>query len=657
MGRQVCVLGIVKDFRAPIATGRTDHKCTVTLYDESTEEDNDGVNVNIFRPEKEMPHFNAGDIVMVLMVKVQKWNGSLSLLTNFNTDIHVYDGSKIPKPPKSAFAALREPRGRVKREPNAKEHEYVSWMYQQVDKGYIPDETLFQARTEQSLNVKEKFTLLKDVKDGKFADIIVQVVKEPYDLGDKMTLWVTDYTENPAFFHKTYDGVDDLVARERDGDPYGYTKKFNAKTAKSVSPDLSQQWNGPFGKKTMQVTCWEPHASFIRSNIQMSEWVRLRNVQIKFGHNSANIEGFLREDRTFMGKMLVDILDPADDAEMIDPRFKEAIRRKRDYEREKKTQLKGIVAEVTQAKKRKAPLQEAEEAADSEPDRKRGKLNSRSRRKAKRAALEKKEEKEKQDPALDVSELILCEYPNQEITPLSQILAPIFYNTRIDDEDVKIQMPFTNAKYRTHVRVVDFHPPNLEDFAVVKKKGEYDVLSDNSGDSSDDSDVEIPNKFTSGSWEWRFALKLEDATAKLKPQQRKTFWVVVNNVQAQLLTNLDAKNLRADPENLETLRETLFKLWGDLEERKRAVEEARNGKLRGRKQLPGERPPLDSSDGEGNGGGKEPTLSQTSNKPFTCCLQQYGIKVKARNAQEANAGENWKWERVFSLFGTKIRSD
>lgn len=631
------------------------------MYDESTEEDHEGIDVNVFRPEKEMPLVSAGDIVMLVMVKVQKWNGSLSLLTNFNTDIHVYDGSKIPSPPKPASDALRPPRGRIKREPSDKEHEYVSWMYQQVDKGHVPDQTVFLAKTEQSLNVKEKFTLLKDIKDGKFADIIVQVVREPYDLGDKMTLWVTDYTENPAFFHRTYDNVDELIASERDGDPYGYTKKFTAKTARSEPESSTQRWNGPFGKKTMQVTCWEPHASYIRSNVQMTEWVRLRNVQIGFGRNNTNIEGFLRSDRDqrFMEKMLVDILDPTDDAETIDPRFKEAIRRKRDYEREKKAQLKGIAAEVMKPKKRKASSQEdPEEAADSEPDKGREKNNSKSRRKAKRAAIKEKMEKEKQTAMLDVSDLVRCEHSTQEITPFSQILEPIFYNTTINGEEVKIQMPFTNAKYRTHVRVVDYHPPNLEDFAVLKKGGEYDALSDNDGsDFSDNSDCETPDRFTSGSWEWRFALKLEDASAKLKPQQRKMFWVVVNNTEAQMLTNLDADNLRAETENLDALRETMFRLWGDLEERKRAVEEASRNKPRGRNQLPVDRPPLNSSDEEDNGGVKEPTLTQVSNKPFTCCLQQYGVKVKAKNPQEANAGEGRKWERVFALFGTKIGGD
>ena len=48
----------------------------------------------------------------------------------------------------------------------------------------------------QSVNVKNKFSLLKSLEPNRFSDIIVQVVKEPYDEGDRMTLWVTDYTEN-----------------------------------------------------------------------------------------------------------------------------------------------------------------------------------------------------------------------------------------------------------------------------------------------------------------------------------------------------------------------------------------------------------------------------------------------------------------------------
>jgi len=71
-------------------------------------------------------------------------------------------------------------------------------------------------------------------------------------------------------------------------------------------------------------------------------------------------------------------------------------------------------------------------------------------------------------------------------------------------------------------------------------------------------------------------------------------------------------------------------------------------------------PPLDSSDAEdgrprpgakGKGKGNEAAVS---NKPFTCCLKQYGVSVREDDPAKANAGDGRRWERVFGLFGTKI---
>jgi hypothetical protein len=43
-----------------------------------------------------------------------------------------------------------------------------------------------------------------------------------------------------------------------------------------------------------------------------------------------------------------------------------------------------------------------------------------------------------------------------------------------------------------------------------------------------------------------------------------------------------------------------------------------------------------------------------SNKGFTCCIKQYGIKVPEESAVRANAGPGLRWKRMFGMFGTKI---
>lgn len=218
---------------------------------------------------------------------------------------------------------------------------------------------------------------------------------------------------------------------------------------------------------------------------------------------------------------------------------------------------------------------------------------------------------------------------------------------------------------------MDFHPSSLEDFAVSRRRTDNDCLSDNSADDIDpDSDEDDGTRHSGRNrvWEWRFALKLEEvlppaaALAARRDRNPATAWVHVGNPQAQLLTDVDARDLRAPggEEHLGRLREQMFKLWGDLEERKVDLE-ARRRERRGRI-LRGLPPP---SSGAGGGeveadeeeAGHGPGLGQVSNKPFACCIQQYGVKVEAEEGEEDNAGEGKRWQRVFGLFGTKIASD
>lgn len=366
-----------------------DYKCTLTLCDISTEVENDGIDFNIFLKEAEMPRVEAGDVVIASMVKYQIYGGTPSLLSQFRTDIHVYEAQRLPscRPSGSAWGALKKASRKSNREPDTKENEYVLWLFDRIDKSIIPDQQEFSVRAEQSVNIREKFSLLADVKDHKFADLIVQVVREPFDLGDKICVWVSDYTEHASFFNRTRDGAvwtDD--SPYRDGDPYGYTSKFSKQPALSAE-DASSPWIGPYGKKSIQLTCWEPHADFIRQNVRAGDWVRVRNVQVGYGRNSVNIEGFLREDRAFPNRLCVDLLDTHADREAIDPRLLDALRRKRDYERDEKHSQK-----TGQKRKAEEPVK---------------KENGKSRRQKKREGKLKaaEEQKAKQEATLNLNDL------------------------------------------------------------------------------------------------------------------------------------------------------------------------------------------------------------------------------------------------------------
>ncbi|GJC93837.1 telomere-binding alpha subunit central domain-containing protein [Colletotrichum higginsianum] len=525
------------------------------------------------------------------------------------------------------------------RKPSLKDEQYISWFFHNVDKTYIPDIEQFNIQATRSLNVKDKLCELKDVKDSTFHDIIAQVVQEPYDYNDKIRLYVSDYTENSGFFNYRRDGQVDN--NSRDGDPYGYT------SGKAGTP----KWIGPFGKRTLQITCWEPHATVIRQRVKNGSWVHLLNIQFKFGTNGRNLEGYLRQDQNaFPNKVYVDVLDLSQDSEQIHPSLKNAIRRKRDYEKEEKAQRTELQPAQKTSKKRPA----AEQPEDK-------RLNAKQRRAIQRAqAAEKATHGETSTKtSSDLNQQVIAEYPEQPAVPVSVILEPAKYETAHQGGPLLLDLPFTCAKYRTNVRIIDFYPRRLQDFARVRKQTECDILSDYSGTDSEPEEeaVTIDSFVDAGDriWQWRFALRLQDVTAAAKDssgQKDNSFWAVVDNMDAQLLTSLDACDFRVNPDELTRLREKMFILWGDLEEKKAKELENTSKKQKAKmaKKTASDRPP-DSSDNE------EPKKKEKEvilNRPFTCCIRQYGVRVNESNPDKANAGEGKRWKRMFGLFGTKI---
>ena len=576
--------------------------------------------------------------------------------------MHVYSASLIPRPPASARVALQASVLNRAGVPSEQEHAFVSWLFHTADRNRVPAEDSFRIKAEQSLNVKKnKFAELQSIGANQFHDLIVQVVKEPYDLGDKISMWVSDYTENPAFFHHTPKAGETY---ERDDDPCGYLNKHSTGTGEPV-------WPGPYGKRAMQMTVWEPHAACIRAQVSAGDWVHLGNVHVKLGRNDVNLEGFLRGSRS-AGPSRVDVtvMDPKQASENIDPRLKEALRRKRDYEGRVKKQKKGLMAEA-ESKKRGA----VEEPPEPQQNSKRKRQQRREAQQRKQAEVEAREARRDEVP--DLNELgksklassaprrplpdcnaVVCEHPEQNTTPLSSLVAPVFQTTTVGGDEVRLRLPFINANYRTCAKVVGFRPRSLEDFAVSRTVRDYDCLSDkednaasSSVDSALSSDEEPDTLGAQRIWEWCFQLQLEDATSPGRGAAPARLWVTVGNHEAQLLTDLDATNLRRDERALALLRERMFTLWGDLEEKKTAELAALRAQS---KSATVARPPDSSSDDDRAVGRLVPKSSQPRHRPFVCCVRQYGIKTRTRDRDQMDAGPERRWERVFGLFGTKI---
>lgn len=101
-------------------------------------------------------------------------------------------------------------------------------------------------------------------------------------------------------------------------------------------------------------------------------------------------------------------------------------------------------------------------------------------------------------------------------------------------------LPFQNIKSRATVRVVEYFPPDIADFAVpCPRSSEYEDLSEyGASDSSDPGCISQVDK--NHRWEWRFALVLEDAKSS-KHEERAKIKVYVADEDAVFLLQLDAE--------------------------------------------------------------------------------------------------------------------
>jgi hypothetical protein len=189
-------------------------------------------------------------------------------------------------------------------------------------------------------------------------------------------------------------------------------------------------------------------------------------------------------------------------------------------------------------------------------------------------------------------------------------------------------------------------------------------------------------------------------------------WLVVDNESGQSLLQMDAENLREHPQKLDELREALFLLWGDLEEKKSELIKDRAAKQRkvlekeaelsekgdnstreapnqptNKRPRPGDAPPPDSDEDDDRAPCKRQRTTETltpnteanpdttstveqepekvdlptailrlpvSNKGFTCCIKEYGVKVPEDDKKKSDVGEEPGWERTFGMFGTTI---
>lgn len=155
-------------------------------------------------------------------------------------------------------------------------------------------------------------------------------------------------------------------------------------------------------------------------------------------------------------------------------------------------------------------------------------------------------------------------------------------------------------------------------------------------------------------WEWHFYLVVV-AGDPADPEPRPIH-VQVAGADAEHLVGMPPCDLAADAGALARLRDAMFLLWGDLEERKSAF-------------LAAHPLALGTGDGDDEDDAEWSCLRAgivPDNRAFEACVGEFGVPVGRRGAEGDEmdvdgAGEEWEgggegmgWVRMWKLFGTKI---
>ena len=296
----------------------------------------------------------------------------MSLCSHYKTQIVIFEAVPNPSNPNKTTLKQREPPGKAPRDPTTAEINFINEFYKQADKSFVPTTEQFNQLVERSANIKQKFRLLKDTSDQTFIDTVVEIVRDPVEDGDRMTVWVTDYTENDRFIMNSVAGygVNDSAK-----DEYGYSTKFapgRSQTSASLSDTIG-------GQRLFQVTLWEPQSIVIKDcNLKKGSWVQFRNLQVAFDRNYTYLEGYMRQDQRYPQKINVSPLDPLEN-DRENAQLKDAIRRKQEYLKVTKKKQSAINEAAEAGKKRKANIE-----ASSTSEASSTKLNAKQTRSQKR---------------------------------------------------------------------------------------------------------------------------------------------------------------------------------------------------------------------------------------------------------------------------------
>ncbi|KAL4990857.1 hypothetical protein BDW68DRAFT_193850 [Aspergillus falconensis] len=490
------VMGVVVDIMGGAAyrTNGTSICITFTIKDQNLGNGHvwDGLKVKYFKEsETLLPPVQEGDVILLRGLPIKVWNGKVLGVASEDRIIPW----AVFRPDRDPTAHLPPLTGPEPFEPTYQEKTYAASLLEASPGAFrtvTVTRPLAQVSASRPASATQKFSLLQDIQDGQFVDLIGEIIKIYGNDSEKATLYLTDYTKNENLFFYATDNDDDS-GHGRDGDPYGYIQRQKKK------------WNGPSGRMTIQITLWEPHASFVRGNFNIGELVRLKNVKIKWSRvEEGSLEAVVHGNRANPDETNAFPVNPSND-----PRVQQLLTRREAYWN-------------ARPKKQKRKPDEDTERPSKKPNKRELKLAPK---------------KESGQTILDIKKrMAVNEHVEPRVPPSgvhAQSLEAIINNPSHNNPSpsgITYRLPFQNFCYLTTVRVVDFYPPLLEDFAVHQEQVSlaYNKKRD-----------PVTSR-TFKKWEWRFCLLVEGPSPATAGQPNERVKLFVSNSEAEHLLKLTA---------------------------------------------------------------------------------------------------------------------
>lgn len=489
-GQFVDLIAVVCEFTEIKATKGTDMHCSLIVCDPTASAFDNAMTIQFYRSNsQDLPRPTKGSVIILRQFKLMDFRGStMQAWTNRSSTFIIYDANGRSILSRSS-PGLPDPSSEIS--------SYVSrlagWFKTQRGMSVMTEIEVPKNINTVSARTHGRPTLcVKDIRERVFCDLYGYVVKTYQSRDDAYTVYLTDYTSN--------DELHDYV--------YGET-----------------QWNGPFGKLTIQITLWDAHATFAVKHVREDLFICLRNVNGKRSP-AGTLEGAVRGERDNPRKVNVLVIE--NDHQSV----KSIKLRKKQHD----------IAWRIEKEKRNEEIMLQHQAHN---------------------VL-------KLTPPTSINPYLQTSYSQVPLTAIGDILEPPYFPGAERHEGPGARS--RPHKFRTVGRIIDFWPSDLRDFSrpycmacqstYLPARNIDDTINVDAGCTQcsaardDGEDVET--------YEFSFAVLLEGQDGVCIP-------VIFSGDDVEVLIgeDIEACNLH-QTENKATLlrlREKLFLLWGDLEER------------------------------------------------------------------------------------------